>query len=290
MGALRAAELAPFGMIGVGRVFEGYLSGALVDDDEVAVAHGPPDLGYRTQSDALVDIRATLESAVAAQILAPAEASSLLERMRAIFYAERRNGLLPSLAEEAGMAANRVEALKRWLTTAPAVSQKHTDGLAMLQRVADDLRGRAPATTPSFVFRNTDAWRQFRRQMDGERERDGHTDARGQQPVEPQPPNAWFRALERAFALALADAEGHRPTVTELQEYSEAFRKSNGLFDPTDTQKWLDVNHMSLEDFSRFIYEELVFWRFRSRTHALAREQMESLAPATGRFGTSALS
>ena len=49
MGALRAAELAPFGMRGVGRIFEAYRDGVLPgsgdepfeDDDEVAVVHGP---------------------------------------------------------------------------------------------------------------------------------------------------------------------------------------------------------------------------------------------------------
>nr|UXE46071.1 hypothetical protein Hi04_10k_c5591_00011 [uncultured bacterium] len=40
MGALRAAELHRFGMIGVGRVFEWYRDGVLCDDDEVAVIHG----------------------------------------------------------------------------------------------------------------------------------------------------------------------------------------------------------------------------------------------------------
>ena len=41
MGALRAAELHPFGMIGVGPIFTAYRAGRLEDDDEVAVAHGP---------------------------------------------------------------------------------------------------------------------------------------------------------------------------------------------------------------------------------------------------------
>ena len=43
MGALRAAELAPFGMVGVGAIFEAYRDGILEDDDEVAVAHGPAE-------------------------------------------------------------------------------------------------------------------------------------------------------------------------------------------------------------------------------------------------------
>ena len=38
LGALRAAELAAFGMEGVGAVFDAFRSGRLEDDDEVAVA------------------------------------------------------------------------------------------------------------------------------------------------------------------------------------------------------------------------------------------------------------
>ena len=45
MGALRAVELEPFGMIGTGRVFEG--------DDEVAVLHGPAEIGCPTLAEAL---------------------------------------------------------------------------------------------------------------------------------------------------------------------------------------------------------------------------------------------
>jgi hypothetical protein len=37
MGALRAAELHPFGVRGVGAIFEAYRDGALTDDDEVAL-------------------------------------------------------------------------------------------------------------------------------------------------------------------------------------------------------------------------------------------------------------
>ena len=53
IGALRAAELEAFGMVGEGRIFEAYRSGVLEpydtpfeDDDEVAVVHAPAELGY----------------------------------------------------------------------------------------------------------------------------------------------------------------------------------------------------------------------------------------------------
>src|SRR5271156_3661014 len=39
IGALRAAELHPFGMVGIGHIFEAFRDGLLEDDDEVAVLH-----------------------------------------------------------------------------------------------------------------------------------------------------------------------------------------------------------------------------------------------------------
>src|SRR5690606_34862608 len=54
MGALRAVELAPMGMQGVGRIVELYRSGVVDADDEVAVLHGDAGTGYRVSSVALV--------------------------------------------------------------------------------------------------------------------------------------------------------------------------------------------------------------------------------------------
>ncbi|WP_239014256.1 TfuA-like protein [Archangium violaceum] len=62
MGALRAAELHPHGMVGVGRIFEAYLEGRLSADDEVALLHGPAELGFRPLTLPLVNIRATLDA------------------------------------------------------------------------------------------------------------------------------------------------------------------------------------------------------------------------------------
>src|SRR4029077_3108387 len=54
MGALRAAELAAFGMEGVGTIFESYRDGILEDDDEVTITHGSADVGFQAASEALV--------------------------------------------------------------------------------------------------------------------------------------------------------------------------------------------------------------------------------------------
>ena len=46
MGALRAAELNCFGMIGIGAIYEQSRDSGLERDDAVAVLQGPPELGY----------------------------------------------------------------------------------------------------------------------------------------------------------------------------------------------------------------------------------------------------
>lgn len=55
MGALRAAELAPFGMRGVGEVYRQYAEGRLNDDDEVAVVHASSDAGHRKITEPMVN-------------------------------------------------------------------------------------------------------------------------------------------------------------------------------------------------------------------------------------------
>ena len=66
IGALRAAELDVFGMRGIGRIYEDFRDGVLEDDDEVAVLHGPEELGYPPVTEAMVNIRATFAGRVQA--------------------------------------------------------------------------------------------------------------------------------------------------------------------------------------------------------------------------------
>ena len=85
MGALRAAELAAFGMVGVGKIFEAYRDGVIEDDDEVAVLHGPAEMGYLQVTEAMVNIRATLNRAAADEVIDRATAKRLIAVGRSIF-------------------------------------------------------------------------------------------------------------------------------------------------------------------------------------------------------------
>ena len=64
IGALRAAELTDFGMKGIGHIYRQFRSGRLTDDDEVAVLHGPAEIDYLQVTDAMVNVRATIDRAL----------------------------------------------------------------------------------------------------------------------------------------------------------------------------------------------------------------------------------
>src|SRR5262245_20438352 len=60
IGALRAAELADFGMRGVGSIFHQFYTGALTDDDEVAVLHGHKEVEYIQVIDDVLNVRTVI--------------------------------------------------------------------------------------------------------------------------------------------------------------------------------------------------------------------------------------
>ena len=94
MGALRAAELQAFGMRGVGKIFEMFVEQDLEDDDEVAVLHGPAELGFPALTDAMVNIRLTLQKAKTENILSPIHAENGTHFMKSLFYKNRSRHLL----------------------------------------------------------------------------------------------------------------------------------------------------------------------------------------------------
>jgi hypothetical protein len=138
MGALRAAELTPYGMVGVGEIFRAYARGALVADDEVAVAHLPAEHGHRPVSDALVNIRFGLAAAVRARVIHEDVRERLVELARKRFFRERSWQQLVTDARKAGLD---VERLAGW--TKP--DRKADDARLLLRRLRAG-RHRRPAS------------------------------------------------------------------------------------------------------------------------------------------------
>lgn len=88
LGAIRAAECAPFGMAGVGEIFQDYASGRRTSDADVMLCHAPDELRYAPVSVSLVDLEASLR-ALPANALTLAEIATLLARARALHFSMR---------------------------------------------------------------------------------------------------------------------------------------------------------------------------------------------------------
>jgi len=161
MGALRAAELTPFGMVGVGAIYEAYRDGVLEDDDEVALVHGSEETGYRVGSDALVNIRATLEKARAENVLDDHSATALVRVAKSLHYSERTYAALIERALDAGLAESILEDWRRWLPTG-AVDQKRADAIAMLRAMRACLDSGAAPAPVNFVFEDALWWNELR--------------------------------------------------------------------------------------------------------------------------------
>ena len=165
MGALRAAELATFGMEGVGEVFAQYQRGELTDDDEVAVAHASADDGYRRTSVAMADIRATLGAALGAGAIGADTHARLVRAAKALFYPDRAYPIVLARAEAEGASSKELSALCAFLPTG-RVDQKRRDALALRGRLAE-LRETPPAPKQvRWAFSHTDAWEAIRRRAD----------------------------------------------------------------------------------------------------------------------------
>jgi hypothetical protein len=154
IGALRAAELHHFGMVGIGRIFAAYRDGILTDDDEVAVLHGPEELGYPAVTEAMVNIRATLDKAVADHVLNRELALHLAKMGKALFYKGRNWDATLRLAGSQGLPSVQLEKLATWLRY-DQLDQKRIDALKMIAAIRAHLEAGVTPLTVSYYFHDT---------------------------------------------------------------------------------------------------------------------------------------
>lgn len=154
MGALRAAELHPFGMRGYGAIFRLYRDGVVEGDDEVAVVHGTAEDGYRAYSDPLVSIRIALDDATAAGVIGRDDAAALLDLARSMPFRARSFRAVDRAAR--GRIAG-AEAFTAWRGGRDTDAKAADARLMLAAAAADDpdLRPAGPADRPIRHVRTT---------------------------------------------------------------------------------------------------------------------------------------
>lgn len=144
MGALRAAELYPYGMVGNGAVFEMYRHGVIDADDEVAVMHGAaPE--YRRMSDSLVVFRYAVAGALEAGGIDRRCAETVIRHAAALHYTERSWGAVEALCREDPESRDAVARLRAFVAAHPERADvKAADALDTLTRLAELTSGEPP--------------------------------------------------------------------------------------------------------------------------------------------------
>lgn len=285
MGALRAAELAPFGMEGVGEVFAAFRDDVLEDDDEVAVAHGPAEVGFRVLSEAMVNIRATVTAAVRARVVDEGVGQALVGVAKARFYPERHYPTVLADAAAAGVDAAQLAAFEAFLPVG-RVDRKREDAVALLTRMHARLEAGDTTVTTRFTFQHTSVWAaaarsagQLRLPRDGRAEvvtADELIDELRLDPARYR--EAAARAEARVTAEAVASLEGVRPSAERVWETTEAFRAEQGVNDPEAAAAWLAANDLTNGDAEQLLRREaLVRWTRRTGVHDVTETLPEQL-------------
>ncbi|MFK0687706.1 TfuA-like protein [Mesorhizobium sp. IMUNJ 23033] len=166
MGAIRAAELYPCGMIGIGAIFHDFVSGRITRDDEVAIEHGPAELGFPQTSEALINIRYTLREAVALNKIATRAAREIEEIASATYYARRNLANAIDAYNVRCAPDGRINTeVTNWFSQ-NRVDQKKRDALELLAAMNQYLETGQLPKNQLFEFEETIFFAEFRAAMD----------------------------------------------------------------------------------------------------------------------------
>lgn len=264
MGALRAAELWSFGMEGVGFIFEQYLSGCLEDDDEVAVIHqtdqGSPSLG--ALSDAMVNIRLTLEAGALAGVISPHAHAKLTGIAKSLFYAHRTYPNVLRLAAEAGVPSLELDRLTAWLPNG-RVDQKKRDALSMLRQISARIDEGISPKVIDYHFARTELFDEaisdfaklsnigapnpaLTHEILDEIRLEGHlTSLRA-------------AAVGRALVIGAGRREMGGLDEKEISRAIDEFRIEHGLLSPNDIERWADENELTTDQLIGMLHDEAV--------------------------------
>ena len=135
MGALRAAELAEFGMVGIGSIFANFIPENTPTMMKSRWPRTSAELGYRALSEAMVNIRACCDEAVENGILLSADAQLVVKVAKALHFTERHWEAVLCISIAEGMNPIAAENL-RLFRGRMRRGAKEDDAVALLKHLA----------------------------------------------------------------------------------------------------------------------------------------------------------
>ena len=253
MGALRAAELEPYGMIGVGEICAAYRDGFVTDDDEVALVYAPAELGYANLSLPFVNVRKTLETAQAQHLLDAAVVRAALAEIKRIHFAARDLGAIEAVLARSTLAASTVAALLDVLGR-QYVDQKRADALEALRYAAQPA---AASGKKSWSLQRTYSL-SVQLQQDMPVNRGGQVVrtrriAKYASLHHPGFEHLALQAANRKLAQTLANVIGVHPTQEDVASEAARFRLKRRLTDDGALAAWLAANDLTAARFDELM-------------------------------------
>ncbi len=294
MGALRAVELEPFGMRGVGRVYEAYRLGRYApfddpfdDDGEVAVMHAPAELGSTALSVALVDLRDGLATSWRDGVISATERDALLQDARSLFHAERTPERLAML-----LGARISDPKARAHVAARVVSAergiKASDARAALDALAAFLTTAPRSFVPDFAFEPALVWERFRRAMDAPAAESPNAIESAVLDEVRIDPAAWRslrqRAVLRRAACRPTDDGAPRPDAAARRRALAGLRRAHGLEDRAALDSWMARNALTPAAAEALIDAEAALHRLADLPIAEIERAMLELLRLEARF------
>jgi hypothetical protein len=210
----------------------------------------------------MVNIRSTLQAAVAAGIISTGTRISLEGMAQNLFYPERIYPALLRLAENQGLPHDELAALRNWLPNG-RVDVKRADALAMLAAIRNSVEA-GTAVPAGTNLQHTVYWDRFLYSTLRSRSRPYEAAANvlttivEELTVDPKRYlRVWRGALIRYFALNESARSGIAPTPEMIEWSSAEFRQKMGLHDPPLFARWLQTNGLNEEEFARLMAEEV---------------------------------
>lgn len=254
MGALRAADLAPFGMIGSGRIFRWYYEGVIFDESEVASTYAERHDGQlMALTIPLVNVRGALLKALELGFIEEDEAQDIFARAGAIHWTERTPRALESLSSpvlvEMLKAHNQkaIDALELLFTyqnlgQVEGVIRPTQDALSLLFSAQFERDRSVWVGDTSLKLQDLDAFITLHDQEYLQHSQD---------------------ADNRILALLLADIYRIGTTNEELDAEWRRWNIQHNLRSLEEHDRWIREHHMNGKEFVRLLAEEVRLRKLR---------------------------
>jgi hypothetical protein len=163
MGALRAAELNAYGMVGTGVIFRLVSNGAILDDDELAVYHAPQEFKFEPLSEAMINVRFAARRLRRSGVLTIREEHEFIALVKSLFFGERTRVNVYKALEQISPADSLAQRKEQYAKHYRDV--KRSDAVRLIRAIIAEPRRRAKSTG---LFFETSHWREHFIQLKSE--------------------------------------------------------------------------------------------------------------------------